>query len=230
MLYNSESYRKEVLIPSLKILVKNPDLREAYEKIDDFKQPILLPPDVSELDSKKKQMSRLLEKLEVFMIEETIQRVQRELKLVITERSREESTLATDLWKKPIMKEEFTINKPHIADSFARLLSSVSKPVESPPAAQTGEDMLMISQSDLKKCLIKLGDMIQERERSNYEQYGTFYENLLKHQHQLQYFNERQIKSLQDSLERKNNEINVEVQCQMADTCYELILGKNMNI
>jgi hypothetical protein len=218
----SESYRKEVLIPVLKILIKNPELREQYENIVDYKQPILLPQDISELESKKKQIARLLEKLEIFMIDDTIQRVQRELKLVVTERSREESTLATDLWKKAIVKEEFTINKPHIANDFTRMFFSVVKTAEQPNG---GEEIHSIKDSDLKKCLTKLGDMIQERERSNFEQYTVFYENLLRHQHQLMYFNERQIKSLQDNLEKKSAEIRVEVQCQMADICYELIMG-----
>lgn len=45
---------------------------------------------------------RLLEKCELSMIDETIQRVQRDMRLVMAERGREETTLATDLWKKPV--------------------------------------------------------------------------------------------------------------------------------
>ena len=52
----SEIYKKDVLMPVLKILIKNPEVREMYENVVDFKQPILLPPDVSELDSKIKQV------------------------------------------------------------------------------------------------------------------------------------------------------------------------------
>lgn len=48
---------------------------------------------------------RLLEKCELSMIDETIQRVQRDLRLVMAERGREENTLATDLWKKPVQLE-----------------------------------------------------------------------------------------------------------------------------
>ena len=97
-----ENYRKDILLPVLKILVKTSDVKEMYENIVDFKQPILLPPDASELDSKTKQIARLLEKLELFMIDETVQRVQKEVKLVLSERSREENTLTTDIWKKSV--------------------------------------------------------------------------------------------------------------------------------
>ncbi len=55
----SEIYKKDVLLPVLKILIKNPEVREMYENVVDFKQPILLPPDVSELDSKIKQVIKI---------------------------------------------------------------------------------------------------------------------------------------------------------------------------
>lgn len=52
----SENYRKDILLPVLKILVKSTDAQEIYDNVIDFKQPLLLPPDVSELDSKMKQV------------------------------------------------------------------------------------------------------------------------------------------------------------------------------
>ena len=121
------------------------------------------------------------------------------------------------------MKEEFTINKPHIADEFSRMLFNHLKPEQ-----VQGSTEYRISEVDLKQCLLSLGGLIQERERSNYEQYTMFYENLLRIQHQLLYAKEREIKSLQDTIENKLTEINVEVQCQMADSCYDLIMGKKI--
>lgn len=56
----SEIYKKDILIPVLKILIKNPEVREMYENVVDFKQPIILPPEVSELDSKIKQVNLFL--------------------------------------------------------------------------------------------------------------------------------------------------------------------------
>ena len=67
--------------------------------------------------------------------------------------------------------------------------------------------------------------MIQEREKSNFEQYAMFYENLMRQQHQLLYTREREIKSMKTVVESKIAEINVEVQCQMADAVYDLIMG-----
>lgn len=55
---------------------------------------------------------RLLEKLELSMIDESLQRVQKDLKQVLAERGREESTLATDLWKKPVRNYLKTIIIP----------------------------------------------------------------------------------------------------------------------
>lgn len=238
-------------MPVLKVLIKKPEVREMYENMVDFKQPIILPPDVSDYESKLKQITRLLEKLEMTMIEETYQRVQKEEKLVQAERAREESTITSDLWKKAIMKEEFTINKPHIADDFSRLLFNVLKLSESPPppiqvqsttsvnTATTSQSSNIkqqqqqqkpivsytINEADLKDCLTKLGGMIQERERSNFEQYTMFYENLLRQHHQFLYYREREVLSLSSQLEQKTAEMNVEVQCEMADACYDLIMG-----
>lgn len=97
-----ESYRKEVQIPVLKILINKAEAKGMYDNLVDFRQPIVLPPEVSELESKIKQITRLLEKLELSMIDETVQRVQKEIKLVLSERGREENTLTTDLWKKSV--------------------------------------------------------------------------------------------------------------------------------
>lgn len=52
----SENYRKDILLPVLKALVKSTDHQEIYDNIVDFKQPLLLPPDISELESKIKQV------------------------------------------------------------------------------------------------------------------------------------------------------------------------------
>ena len=223
----SEIYKKDILLPVLKILIKNPEVREMYENVVDFKQPILLPPDVSELDSKIKQIQRLVEKIEISMIDDTVQRVQKETKLVLAERNREESTLSTDLWKRSIMKEEFTINKPHIANDFTRQLFVFFKSDEASASSdeKKKEVVYSIREEDLKGCLVRLGNMIQEREKSNFEQYAMFYENLLRQQHQLLYTREREVKSMKQTVESKIAEINVEVQCQMADVVYDLIMG-----
>jgi hypothetical protein len=45
------------------------------------------------------------------MIDETTNRLQKENKLVLAERGREEGTLATDLWKKPVSIRNFNDSK-----------------------------------------------------------------------------------------------------------------------
>ena len=126
------------------------------------------------------------------------------------------------------MKEEFTINKPHIVDQFGIFLNQVLKPntAENQQTTNDAPVIYTISENDLKDCLVKLGGMVQERERSNFEQYTMFYENLLRQQHQLLYLREREVLSLTDIIEKKVAETNVEVQCQMADACYDMIMGE----
>jgi hypothetical protein len=125
-----------------------------------------------------------------------------------------------------IMKEEFTINKPHIANEFTKLLFSHAIENESSENTLNNKEVLYsIKESDLKKCLNQLGNQIQEREKSNFEQYTMFYENLLRQQHNLLYKKEREVVSIRNTLENKTAEVNIEVQCQMADLCYDLIMG-----
>lgn len=121
------------------------------------------------------------------------------------------------------MKEEFTINKPHIANEFTQMFFGMAQPEEK-MIENRNCIFYTISEDDIKNCLIRLGGLVQERERSNFEQYTLFYENILRQQHQLLYSREREIQSMKDAIENKTSELNVEVQCQMADVCYDLIM------
>lgn len=60
--FSSDTYKKEVLLPVFKILVKNTHLKETYENFIDFNQPIVLPNQISELESKSKQV-RIIKQL-----------------------------------------------------------------------------------------------------------------------------------------------------------------------
>ena len=112
--FSSEAYNQDILIPILKTLVSNAQTKEFYENIVDFRQPILLPAEVCELESKQKQIGRLLEKLESHMIEETCERVRAETKLVIAERNRDENTLPTDLWRQHVNIYSSMYTIPHL--------------------------------------------------------------------------------------------------------------------
>lgn len=125
------------------------------------------------------------------------------------------------------MKEEFTVNKPHIVHDFTDMLfRSVQETDQGLSSSSSSTSRVYtINEEDLKACLVRLGNLVQERERFNFEQYTLFYETLLRQQHQLLYNRERECRSLKSILDKKSDEINVEVQCQMADTCYDLIMG-----
>lgn len=119
------------------------------------------------------------------------------------------------------MKEEFTLNKPHMVENFISDFYAAANFGEI-----GGEKMLTISENELKSCLVKLGISVQEREKSNYEQYTMFYENLLRQKVQKLYANEREIHSLKDVIQQKVDELDVEVKCQMTEACYDLIMGR----
>jgi hypothetical protein len=118
------------------------------------------------------------------------------------------------------MKEEFTTNKPHMVDNFISMFFKIASSQE-----KGNEKSYTITENDLKDCLIKLGIAVQERERSNYEQYTMFYENLLRQKHQLLYSREREVQSMKEAMQNKINEMDVEIKCQMTEACYDLIMG-----
>ena len=65
-------------------------------------EPLSTPPGATEMELKVKQVIRLLENLECTMIYDVIRRISREHTLVVSERGRDDATLPTDLWKKPV--------------------------------------------------------------------------------------------------------------------------------
>lgn len=56
--------------------------------------------------------------------------------------------------------------------------------------------------------------------------YAMYYENLLRHQHQLLYMKEQEVKQLNDQLEESAAATIVDVHCQLADRSHEQLLGK----
>ena len=103
------------------------------------------------------------------MINEVRKKISRELSLVLSERSREESALPTDLWKKPVMKESFTINKPHIAEDFiTNLMMNATKSGEGANA------VVKIPASHMNTCLSQLAGDVMRREKHNYERWKSF--------------------------------------------------------
>ena len=245
-------------MPVVRSLARKADAKEFLEMNIDESGPIILPKGISELQSKHNQVkivswnfisylfnktfilkiSKILEKIEISMMNETTVRVHKDMRLVLNERGREETVLSTDLWKRSVrlikylryfyspfklkaMKEEFTLNKPHMVENFISDIYGAANHSE-----VSGQKVLTIGENELKDCLVRLGISVQEREKSNYEQYTMFYENILRQKCQKLYSNEREIQSLKDVIQQKVNELDVEVKCQMTEACYDLIMGK----
>ncbi|ELT87775.1 hypothetical protein CAPTEDRAFT_135567 [Capitella teleta] len=181
-------YRKEVLFPILQSVARRLDQMELYEGLISDDEVMVVPQGASEVEIKLRQLIKLLENLECSMINEVRKKISRELNLVLSERSREESALPTDLWKKPVMKESFTINKPHIAEDFiANLMTKATKNGEN----EEEESMIAFPAAHINSCLSQLAGDIMRREKHNYESYSMYYENILRVHHQLLYHREQ---------------------------------------
>lgn len=58
--------------------------------------------------------------------------------------------------------------------------------------------------------------------------YTSYYESLLKMNTQLVYKREQEIKLVQDQLQQAESNTEVEVQCQLANKHFELVMGKKL--
>lgn len=178
-------------------------------------EPLSSPPGSTEMELKVKQLIRLLENLECTMIYDVIRRISREHTLVVSERGRDDATLPTDLWKKPVMKENCTIAKPHLVENFVQDLMAEHAEMD---------DRITFTKDHLDKCLVKLASETMLRERNCFESYAMYYENLLRHQHQLLYIKEQEIKQQKDIIEANSSATIVDVHCQLADRSHEQLL------
>lgn len=208
-------YKTDILLPVLQNVARRLGQGEMYEGIALDTEPLVMPRGASEIEVRSKQLVRLLEMLEVNMITEIRKKIAKELSLTIAERAREESVNATDLWKKPVMKESFTLTKPHIADTFITQLMTECK---------ENEEEITFTKEHLNTCIGELARNIMTRERHNYESYSMYYENLLRVHHQLLYQREQEVKQLRGQLNSAQRDIMVEVQTELAVHVYDLIM------
>ncbi|KAK2144748.1 hypothetical protein LSH36_734g02004 [Paralvinella palmiformis] len=218
-LYKSfcREYRKEVLYPILQSVARRYGQGEWYEGIVSEDEPLIMPKGASEMEIRTRQLIKLAEYQECYMIKEVRKKLSKELNLVLAERQRDEDALPTDLWKKPVMKETVTINRPHIAEDFINKLMSKRQ-------GSSDSGAVTFTLDHLNACLSKLSNDIMVRERHNYENYSMYYENVLRTHHQLLYQREQEIKQLRDQLKNAKSNNMVEVQCQLAETSHDLIL------
>ena len=119
----SASFRDEIRSPVLRQLSTAVGYSSFY---NDYPAALLhgqLAPNVTESECKRALIIRILIELEgKYMMNDTLKRYKRERTLVSSERSREENSLPTDLWKKQVFTETFSVVRPHILDNLAASL------------------------------------------------------------------------------------------------------------
>ncbi|XP_042300836.1 uncharacterized protein LOC121918885 isoform X2 [Sceloporus undulatus] len=183
----SELYDVEVLYPAMSSLARHRGIEHEFEGFGATSQSMLPPKEASEVEIKTYQVQKLLECLEIHMIHDVQKKVNKEITLVISEKAREERNLPTELWKHHSMQEVFSVTRPEIVESFIQRLMENHQETEAEIAFQ---------KDHLQKCLTALGCDVMVRERSNFETYSMFYENILHQQHQLLYQKEQEIDAM----------------------------------
>uniref|UniRef100_A0ABI7VWZ2 Coiled-coil domain-containing protein 162-like n=1 Tax=Felis catus TaxID=9685 RepID=A0ABI7VWZ2_FELCA len=171
----SELYRTDILYPSMKAIARRMGKEDEFEDLIISSQSILPPEGASEIEIKIQQLQKLLENLEIHMIQEVLRKVKRERALVVSEKSKDQGTLPTDLWKHHVMKENFSVIRPQIVEKFVqRLMENY----------QDGGLEITFRKEHLEACLLSLGCDVMARERSNFENYSMYYEHVLEHARQ----------------------------------------------
>ncbi|KAG8522115.1 Coiled-coil domain-containing protein 162, partial [Galemys pyrenaicus] len=168
----SDMYGTDILYPSMKALARQMGKEDEFEGLILCSQSILPPKGASEIEIKTHQLQKLLESLEIHMIQEVLRKVNRELTLVASEKSKEEWALPTDLWKHHVMKENCSVLRPQIVEKFIQRLME---------KYQDGGLEVTFKKDHLEACLLSLGCDVMARERSNFETYSMFYEHVLEH-------------------------------------------------
>uniref|UniRef100_A0A8C0X0L6 Coiled-coil domain-containing protein 162 n=1 Tax=Castor canadensis TaxID=51338 RepID=A0A8C0X0L6_CASCN len=186
----SELYEADIFYPSMKALAKQMGKEDEFEGLIINSQSILPPKGASEIEIKTQQLRKLLENLEIHMIQEVLRKVNREMTLVLSEKSSQECTLPTDLWKHQVMKENFSVVRPQIVEKFVqRLMENY----------QDGGPEITFRKDHLEACLLSLGCDVMARERSNFETYSMCYEHLLQHARQRLCQKEQELELLRGS-------------------------------
>ncbi|XP_012939634.1 uncharacterized protein LOC101845475 [Aplysia californica] len=210
-----KTYRMEILLPVLQSVARRLGQGDLYDSLILDTDVYVMPKGASEIEVRLKQLLRLLESLETHMISEVRKRVSKELTLAVAERAREEEALPTDLWKRAVMKESFTMNRPHVAEKFVNQLMSQAK---------EEEDSVTFTSEHLQTCLSELARNVMAREKHSFESYSMYYENLLRVHHQLLYQKEQDIRHLKDQLRQAQADTRVSVQCELANEAHDLLM------
>ncbi|XP_072499099.1 uncharacterized protein [Notamacropus eugenii] len=182
-----ELYGANILYPTMKTIARQMGKEDEFEGLVLSCWSIVPPKGASEVEIKTRQLQKLLENFESHMIHEVLRKVKKEIALVLSEKATEDCVLPTELWKHQVMKENVSIVRPQIVENFVqRLMESY----------QDGELEITFKKDHLEKCLLSLGCDVMARERSNFETYSVFYENLLQHANQMLYQKEQELNAV----------------------------------
>ncbi|XP_077975931.1 uncharacterized protein LOC120340906 isoform X2 [Styela clava] len=210
-------YAAEVYFPVLQTIARDMGMLDYYDDIISEEEMVSPPPGAPEITIRARQVIQLLEALECRMLKDVRRRVSQEMSLVLAERSREETALPTDLWKKASIRETFTVNRPNIVEDFLHGLMGEDQYVE-----ENGK--ITFTNEHLNGCVLRLAGAVTKRERENYEMYSMFYENILRHHHHLLYQKELELRSLKSKTNGNGGGSQIQAQFQLADRSHELIL------
>ncbi|NXX54414.1 CC162 protein, partial [Scopus umbretta] len=183
-----EQYGAAILYPAMKAIARQTGTENFGEPITNT-QHILPPRGASEIAMKVCQIQKLLESLEIHMIHDVQKKINQEMTLVTSERARQECSLPTELWKHRVMQENFSVVRPQIVETFVqRLMENY----------QESDTEVTFEKSHFQQCLTILGCDIMARERSNFETYSMFYENILQQQYRLLYQKEQELHAVEE--------------------------------
>ncbi|XP_074720687.1 coiled-coil domain-containing protein 162-like [Strix uralensis] len=184
-----EQYGADILYPAMKAIVRQMGTKEEFGEPVTSTQHILALRGASEIKMKAYQLQKLLESLEIHMIHDVQKKINQEITLVTSERARQESSLPTELWKHRVMQENFSVVRPQIVETFVqRLMENY----------QESDTEVTLKKSHLQQCLTILGCDIMARERSNFNTYSMFYENILQQQRHLLYQKEQELHAVEE--------------------------------
>ncbi|VDK35139.1 unnamed protein product [Taenia asiatica] len=214
----TQVYRRERLFPllrSLSIQYKQPEIFALgpFQETD----VQISPKGIPEMVLLQRQLVKLIEAFENYMIGDIRKMLVRQIDLVIKERNREEGNLPLDLWKKPAMKESLTVQRPALVDEVLQNLLDGAR-------EDKVRKTMTFDTEHLNKFIQTVTIGVMRMQREAYENYAMYYENLLKNQHMLLYAREREVVSLREQLKQKESETEVNVQFQMSEQAHNLLL------
>ncbi|KAM6460286.1 uncharacterized protein PHA67_008900 isoform 3-T4 [Liasis olivaceus] len=206
----SELYEAEILHAAMGSIARHWGIQDEFEEYGTIHPCPLLPKEASKTDVITHQFQKLLESLEIYMIHDVQKKINQEITLVLSEKAREERHLPTELWKHRGMQEIFSVTRPEIVESFVQRLMENHQEINAE---------IIFQKDHFEKCLTSLACDIMARERSNFETYSMFYENLLCQQHQLLYQKEQEMHIIEGNRGTAEVDLN-----QIAKLSHEMIL------